>query len=515
MGCEEDSLEPAADSNAAEYRIANSSHPGVRFPTMTAFARSSRRQFLGGAAAAAGLATTAQPQSSSIGRPNILLILSDDHSAAHVGCYGNPDIRTPNLDGFAQEGVRCDRAYVTCPQCVPSRASIMTGRSPVRIAMTRFSAPLPRDVRTYPEVLRDHGYFTGVAGRTYHLDGSANAPAETTTVFDKHNLRTFPNRLDYVKTGGRQVALAQLREFLDFADGSPFFLQLCSNDPHRPLDQNAVPNPHDPSKLKLPPHFPDTQLVREDFARYYDEISRFDNDVGEILKTLERRNLAGNTLVAIMGDNGASQFRGKGTLYEFGIRVPLLIRWPGRIKPGWSTDKLISGEDLAPTFLEAAGLQPPVAMTGRSFLDLLLGNSFAGRTHVFAERGAHGSNLPTSSAAFDLGRCVVTQSHKLIYNALWQIPYWPVDFAGDPHWKELMALHEQGKLPADLDRLYFSPTRPMFELYDLTSDRYELKNLAGQAESASVERDLKAALQEWMILERDYLPLPIPPPPRT
>ncbi|RPI25870.1 MAG: twin-arginine translocation signal domain-containing protein [Acidobacteria bacterium] len=481
---------------------------------MATSSKPTRRHFLAGAAAAAGLATSAQPQPASAPRPNILLILSDDHSAAHVGCYGNPDTKTPNLDRFSQGGVRFDRAYVTCPQCVPSRASIMTGRSPVRIAMTRFSAPLPLDVRTYPEVLRTSGYFTGVAGRNYHLDGSANAPQETTTVLDKYKLRSFPDRLDYVKTGGRQVALSQLQEFLDLAGDRPFFLQLCSNDPHRPLDKNAIPSPHDPSRLKLPPHYPDTQLVREDFARYYDEISRFDGDVGEILKVLEQRNLAGNTLVAIMGDNGASQFRGKGTLYEFGIRVPLLIRWPGRVKPGWSSDRLISGEDLAPTFLEAAGLQPPGDMTGRSFLNLLQGRSYTGRTHVFSERGAHGSTLPVNSANFDLGRCIVTPTHKLIYNALWQIPYWPVDFAGDPHWKELMTMHEQGKLSPELSRLYFSPTRPMFELYELTSDPYELRNLAGQAESASIERDLKAALQEWMILERDYVPLPVPPPPR-
>src|ERR687885_116542 len=106
-------------------------------------------------------------------RPNILVVLSDDHSVPHVGCYGNKDIRTPNLDRFAAEGMRFDRAYVTCPQCVPSRASLMTGRSPVAIQMTRFSAPLPAEVVTYPELLRAQGYYTGICGRGYHLDGSA------------------------------------------------------------------------------------------------------------------------------------------------------------------------------------------------------------------------------------------------------------------------------------------------------------------------------------------------------
>jgi arylsulfatase A-like enzyme len=446
-------------------------------------------------------------------RPNILLILSDDHSVPHVGCYGNPDIKTPNLDRFAAEGIRFDRAYVTCPQCVPSRASIMSGRSPVGIQMTRFSAPLPREVQTYPELLRAQGYFTGVAGRTYHLDGAGQIEASA-KVFDKYKLRTFPDRLDYVKGGNREQGLTQLAEFLDLVPkGSPFFLQLCSTDPHRPLVDNAIPEPHDPAKLKLPGHYPDTKQVREDLARYYDMVSRFDSDFGRIMSILEQRGLTKNTLVAFMGDNGASQLRGKGTLYEYGIHVPLLMRWPGRIGPGRSTTELISGEDLAPTFLEAAGVAPAKGMTGRSFANLLQGKPFDGRKYVFSERGAHGSSLPNGSSGFDLGRCVVGRRHKLVYNALWQLPYQPVDFNSEPFWKELQALNAAGKLTADQSRVYFSPTRPMFELFDLDSDPWEFHNLSGKPETAAVELELKEAMNEWMILERDYLPLPITPIP--
>jgi arylsulfatase A-like enzyme len=442
---------------------------------------------------------------------NILVVLSDDHSAPHVGCYGNPDIKTPNLDKFASQGIRCDRAYVACPQCVPSRACMLTGRSPVDVAMTRFSAPLPRDIKTYPETLRAAGWFTGVAGRGYHLDGAANTPVSR-AVFEKHRLATFPDRLDYVKTAGdNATALAQFREFLDIKPREkPFFLQLCSNDPHRPLT-TCGPEKHDPAKIKLPAHYPDTRLVREDFARYYDEIAHFDVFFGEVTAELEKRGLANNTLVAFMGDNGCSQLHGKGTLYEFGIHVPLLLRWPGKIKPGSGTPELISAEDLAPTFLEAAGLSAPAEMTGKSFLKLLRGEPFEGRKFVFAERGAHGSGLPQHSAAFDLGRVVVSPTHKLIYNALWQIPYHPVDFAGDPFWKELQRMHEAGQLDSALARRYFSPTRPMFELFDLKADPSESKNLAGSPDVAEVERELKAALQEWMILQRDFLPLPIEP----
>ena len=446
-------------------------------------------------------------------RPNILLVLSDDHSVPHLGCYGNPDIRTPNCDALAKEGMRFDRYYVGTPQCVPSRATIMTGRGAIAVQNTRFSAPLAAEYRVFPEILKEKaGYFAGVAGRTYHLDGAGNVP-ESSAVFDRYGLRTFPKRLDYVKQAGtRDAILAQYREFLDAVPrGKPFVLQLCFSDPHRPLDKNAIPSPHDPAKLTLPPFYPDTKLVREDFARYYDEIARFDSDVGTVLAELKKRGLDANTLVAVSGDNGASQFRGKGTLYEFGIHCPLIVRWPGVVKPGTSTAELMSGEDFAPTFLEAAGVEVPKEMSGRSVLKLLKGEPFEGRKHVFAQRGAHGGGLPTNSAAFDLGRCVVTRKHKLIYNALWQIPYWPVDFAGDAMWKELQAMNKDGKLSPELSRMYFSPTRPMFELYDLQADPHEFHNLVGRPAVAAVERQLRAALQEWMILERDFLPLPVPP----
>ncbi len=443
---------------------------------------------------------------------NVLLILTDDHSYPHVGCYGNEDILTPNLDKFATEGMRLDRAYVTCPQCVPSRASIFTGRSPVAIAMSRFSAPLPRDIKTYPEALRAAGWFTGVAGRTYHMDGAVTTmPPETQTVFEKYKLVTFPDRLDYVKSGsGSEVGLAQFREFLDLKPAAqPFFMQLCSNDPHRPLNTHG-PVKHDPKQIQLPSHYPDTQLVREDFARYYDEIAHFDEFFGAVMAELEKRGLAANTIVAFMGDNGAAQFRGKGTLYEFGIRVPLIVRWPRQVKPGSSSSELISGEDLAPTFLEAVGLPVPPEMTGKSFVKLLRGEQFEGRQFIFAERGAHGTNLPGNAADFDLGRVVVSKTHKLIYNALGELPHWPVDFAKDEFWKELAQMHEAGTLDAQLDKLYFAPTRPMFELYDLANDPSELNNLAGNSDAATYERELKAAIQEWMIVQRDFLPLPVP-----
>jgi arylsulfatase A-like enzyme len=447
-------------------------------------------------------------------KPNVLLILSDDQSWAHLGCYDNADIKTPNIDAFAKEGMRFDRYYVGTPQCVPSRATLMTGRSAIAVQNTRFSAPLAAEYRTYMETLKEKGgYYTGVAGRTYHLDGVATVPVSK-KVFDQYGLQTFAKRLDFVKTAGQRDAIhKQFKEFLDAVPkGKPFALQLCFSDPHRPYTPDGAPEPRDPSKLKLPAFYPDTKLVREDFAAYYDEINRFDADVGTVLAELKKRGLADSTLVVLSADNGAAQFRGKGTLYEFGIHCPLIARWPGKVKAGTTSAELISGEDLAPTFLAAAGADIPKEISGKSLLPLLRGEKHMPREYVFAQRGAHGSGLPTNSAAFDLGRCVVSKRYKLIYNALWQIPYHPVDFAGGAMWKELEQMNKDGKLSPQLSKMYFSSTRPMFELYDLEADPNELKNLAGTKALADVEKQLKTELHEWMILQRDFVPLPVPPP---
>lgn len=443
-------------------------------------------------------------------RPNILLILSDDHSHPHLGCYGNPDIKTPNLDRFAAQGMRFDRAYVTAPQCVPSRASIMTGRSPVRIQMTGFFNALPAEMVTYPELLRARGYFTGVAGRTHHLEGTSQVKD---VLLSRKALRPFTDRLDYAKTTGkRSEIIAQFTEFLELAPKkNPFFLQLSFSDPRRPFDPDAFQPPHDPTRLKLPAHFPDTAALRADFARYYDHIARLDRDFGTVMATLDQRGVSDNTLVVFMGDNGASQLRGKGTLYEFGIHVPLLVRWPEVVASGRASPELISGEDLAPTFLATAGMAAPPDMTGRSFAGLLRGERHDGRRFVFSERGAHGAGLPQNTTAFDQSRCVVGKTHKLIYNAIWQIPYTPVDFDAEPFWRDLRRRSRWGMLPPQLSHIYFAPTRPMFELYDLTKDAREFDNLAGTPAAAAVEEELMSALREWMILERDFLPLPATP----
>ena len=442
-------------------------------------------------------------------KPNILLILSDDHSAPYLGIYGNPDLKTPHLDSLAHRGVLFHRAYTAAPQCVPSRSAILTGRNVIDLGMSRFSAPLPQEAITIPEYLAEEAYFTGICGRHYHLDGSGRMPEETTKAFEKHDLVTFPDRVDYLKKGSDDEVLAQFSTFLDqVPNDRPFFMWMNFSDPHRAFTANAYEP--DPQSLTVPESMPDTKEVRKDLAQHYGEIMRLDMHIGEVLQELRNRGVAQNTVVIFMGDNGAALLRGKGTLYDMGIHVPLIVAGPGVVS-GAASEALVSGIDIAPTILNLVGVAVPDEMTGKSFLPALKGEAYSGHEHIFATRVPHSSGLPEHTAYFDLSRTVFDPRYKLIYNALWQLPYSPVDFRNHPMWKELQEMNTAGTLEEKYANALFSEPRPMFELYDLAEDPYELNNLIEEPEYDEIAHSLKATLQEWMIVNQDYLPLPIPP----
>ena len=452
-------------------------------------------------------------------KPNILLVLSDDQSAFAVGCYDNPDILTPRLDRFASEGVRFTRAYATSPQSVPSRASILTGRSPVAVNMTRFNVTLAGRFRVFPEYLRENGYYVGVAGRGYHLDGSVNGRVgrikEVETYYAEHGYKTFPDRMDTcmvvagARSGEKHTEInGQFYTFMERRDkDKPFFLQLSYSDPHTPYD---APKVHDPQKLTLPPFYPDTRLVREYLAGYYDEIHRLDTDFDEVLDYLDRNGLSDNTIVIFMGDNGGAQFMAKGTLYENGIRVPLMIRWPGHIAPA-VTDALVSNVDLAATCLAAVGLPVPEEVEGVDLLPLLTRGETPAQRYVYSVRSCHATNsLPGDTSVFDQMRCIVGDRYKLIYNLLPGLPWVPIDFAGTEMFRELKRLHETGQLAPDLSRLYFSPGRPMFELYDLKEDPTEQHNLIDDPALKPIRDELILKLTYKMIEDEDFATLPHP-----
>ncbi len=445
-------------------------------------------------------------------KPNVLFLLSDDHSYPFVSCYGDANVKTPTLDRLASEGMKFHRCFTAAPQCVPSRAAYMTGKSPVAARMTRFSAPLPRDEITFPELLRSQaGYYTGVCGRSFHLDGSNKTGRSSIEVFNRNNLKTFIDRVDYLRTGPDQGVAGQVAEFLDARpDGKPFFMWANFSDPHHVWNAPAKFRP-DPAALKLPPHWPDLPGMREQLADYCAEINRLDATIAEVIAVLEKRGLLDQTLIVFAGDNGAALPHGKGSLYDPGSNVPLIVRWPGVVKPGTESSSLISGEDLAPTVLAAAGLEKHTKMSGVSFLSLLKGESHAARKYIFVERGPHGSApvaVAMSNSGYDLARAVRSTRYKFIYNCTPWIPYSPVDSARGAAWRDIQQAHAANTLPGGVDATYFSQPRPVYELYDLENDPSELNNLSGKRGLAAVEQELREALAEKMILDWDYLPLP-------
>jgi N-sulfoglucosamine sulfohydrolase len=439
-------------------------------------------------------------------KPNILFLLSDDHSYPFVGCYGNKNVDTPTLDSLAAGGIKFHRFFTGAPQCVPSRATLMTGRSPVAARMTRFTSPLPRDEITFPEILRkDAGYFVGVCGRNYHLDSSGR-----NEMLSRLGMLTFTDRFDVVQLGSDPEAVEQAAAFLARKPADkPFFLWVNFSDPHHPWTADKF-RP-DPATLSLPSHWPDLPGTRAQLADYIGEVNRVDRTVKAVLEELKKAGHEKDTLIVFAGDNGMAFPHGKGSLYDPGCNTPLIVSWPGVTAPGGESRALISGEDLGPTLLAAAGLKAPPRMSGVSFLPLLKGEAFTPRKYLFLERGPHGSAPVTvnmTNNGYDLSRAVRSDRYKFIYNCTPWIPYAPVDSASGAAWTQIKAAHQAGTLEAGVDATYFSLPRPVYELYDLESDPSELRNLSGRPEVATVEHELRVALTEKMITDFDYLPLP-------
>lgn len=413
--------------------------------------------------------------------PNFVFLISDDQSYPDAGCYGNKSLHTPNIDRLAREGMRFDRVFAPAPSCSPSRSAILTGESPHETGTSRFHSPMPADQKTILEYLKSRGYYTGAFKKV-------------------HQGLEFWNRWDF--QGHRQP----IHTFFDARPKNrPFYLHIGYHDPHRPyLPGERFPIHNTRSEVAVPGFLPDTPGVRKDLAHYCDAIERLDMRIGICLELLDRHGLAENTLLIFTSDQGMSFPGAKGTLYDPGLHVPFVARWPGKIKPGRISSELISLVDLAPTWLEAAGIRPPKAMDGSSFLGLLTGGKYHPREEIFAERNYH--------THLDLIRCVRTARYKLIHNFLPQEPYRPLsDIARSPSWRSIEHLHNEGKLSPALTRKFFAKPRAVVEFYDLEKDPWEMENHAPDPTYGDTVRKLQAELSQWMIRTHDFLPPPIEP----
>lgn len=424
-------------------------------------------------------------------RPNIVLIIADDMAWDDCGAYDHPTIRTPNIDKLAAEGMRFTNAFVTTSSCSPSRASIITGRYPHNTDAEQLHWPLPPEQRTFVEILKEAGYWTASAGK-WHL---GDAVRDRFDVVHEADVSGF--QLPTGKGGSPPVMIAReksgcekwLATLRDRPKDKPFFLWLAALDPHRDYEKAAIPNPHRPQDVVVPPYLPDVPEVREDLALYYDEITRLDGYVGKVMEELARQKVEENTFVLFLSDNGRPFPRDKTTMYDGGIKTPWLVRWPRRVRAGSLCGQLVSSVDIAPTMLALAGLDAPSCFQGRDFSPLLTDPGGKIRDYVYAEDHWHDYE--------DLGRAVRSLRYKYIRNDYPDLPATPpADVGRSLTFTAMRRLLDKGELTESQMACFIKP-RPAEELYDTIEDPHELRNLVDDPAYADALNEHRRAMDDW------------------
>lgn len=402
-------------------------------------------------------------------KPNIVWLISEDTSP-DFACYGNKLVKTPNFDKLAKEGALFTNAFATCPVCSPTRSAFNTGMYQTSIGAlqhrTRAKNSLPAPVEVITEYFKRAGYYTSNC-----LGIKFDKPGKTDWNF---TLESKP--FDGTDWSGRKK-------------DQPFFAQVNLFMTHRTFKRDKD-NPIDPAKVTIPPYYPDHPLTRRDWADYLESLQVLDSQVSQVIKRLEDEDLMDNTIIIYFGDHGRPHVRGKQWLYEGGIAVPMIIRWPQHIKPGTVVDDLISTIDIAPTSLAMAGIDIPKHMQGQP----IMGPNSKKRDHIIAARDR-------CDETSDRIRCVRTKQYKYIRNYYPDRPYTQFNCyktQAYPVLSLMQAMHEDGKLtPAQA--LFMAETRPKEELYDLTKDPYEINNLAANSKYADTLNDLSAKLDKWIV----------------
>jgi len=413
-------------------------------------------------------------------RPNIVLFISDDHGWADSEVYGDAYIKTPNIDSLAKESMRFTHAFAASPLCSPSRSVIETGLMPHRNGGHKFGTPIRTDIKTMPEYFKEMGYYTAHIGKFHHTPRNR-----------------FP--YDYVHKNETQAV-----DFLSAYDkNKPLFLIVCTHPPHTPWVKNTS---YDPSMIKLPPNFVDTPETRQDRANYYSDVSLMDSILGGVLAAVAGKGMKDNTLFVYTSDQGANWPFAKWCVYDGGLRVPLIVRWPGRTAAGSVTDAMISLADLLPTFIQAAGAAPPEGIDGQSFLPVLNGKQRVHRNVVFGTHTGNENGGP-GIANHCPARTIRTQTHRYVLNLSPETTF-TTHITGCksgphylPHWDSWVEKATTDTRAKAIVRRY--QHRPEEELYDLREDPFEMNNLAGNPESSQLLKSLKKQLAEWCKIQGD------------
>ncbi|MFK8112839.1 MAG: sulfatase, partial [Rubripirellula sp.] len=406
---------------------------------------------------------------------NVVLLISDNQNKDDCGCYGNTVIQTPNIDQLARQGVRFLDAFATTASCGPSRAVIYSGlqthsNGQYGHGHGTHTFRLNPKVETVFKSLGDNGYHTALLGKQH-------------TTHPESYPFTFSR-----KVSGRDVTkIARIsKEFITEAGDEPFFLAIGYSDPHptsipRPgwgivRKDNTVPVvQYDPANVIVPSYLPDQPEVREGLAGYYQEISRLDHGIGQIMKVLEETGKDKETLVIFTSDHGSSEPGAMANHYEPGIQVPMIVRHPAGIGSGTTNKALVTLADLTPTILDWTQTAPPKSpLHGRSFLPVLGQADPAGWDEVLLSHVCHEVTM------YYPMRTIRNRRYKMIWNVDWRSEYpLPIDTLRRATWTETVKRGDATIGPRSVKKFLF---RDQIELYDLQTDPDEIMNLAELSE---------------------------------
>ncbi len=446
-------------------------------------------------------------------RPNILFCISDDQSWAFAGTKGGSTLQTPAFARVAREGVLFNHAYCACSSCTPSRGSILTGQPIWRLQEGGNLAGFIRaEIPVYPDLLEATGYMVGYTGKGWGPGPDSKGGRTRNPAGPEFNRQQNKTTIDGI------LPVDYAANFADFLQhrqkDQPFCFWFGATEPHLPLaNGRGLALGKSLQDVEVPTVLPDCEPVRSVLLDYFSEIEWFDLHLGRMIEQLEKSGELENTLIVVTSDNGMPFPGGKGTCYDYGVRMPLAIRWGARVKGGREVDDLVSLCDLAPTFLQACGVQVPDAMIGKSVLNILesaqSGFIDKSRDAVVTARERH-----TLCRPHQVGYPVrAIRTHDYLYVHNYEPERWP---AGDPdiylpNWtepygdidslgsgiKSYMLQHQNDPHVSRLFQRVFGK-RPAEELYDLKQDPDQLVNVASQPAFAEIKNKLGQRLKTYL-----------------
>lgn len=412
--------------------------------------------------------------------PNIFLFLADDLAWHDIGCYGSPNARTPNIDRLAAEGMRFERAFTATAMCAPMRQQMYTGLYPVRNGAYPNHSQSKPGTQSIPHFLKPLGYRVGLVGKK-HFGPPENYPFEECGE---------PNRVDF----------AAIQEFVARDAEQPFFLVVCSHEPHLPWTEGDASS-FDQASFELAPYLVDLPETRAAYAKYMAEVEAVDGEVGQCLEILAESGQAPDTMFVFCSEQGVQFPHGKWTCYDVGLREGFVVRWPGRVAAGTSTPAMVEGVDFLPTILEAAGGDPGAHdFDGTSYLRVLEGETDEHAEYVFGVHTTRG--IIQGSRAYPI-RSIRDGKYKLILNLNHEAKFQNVLTEGgnSTYWDAWKAAAEDNAHAAEMVRRY--QFRPAVEFYDVVVDPYEMTNLAEDPAHADRIAAMRERLEAWMAQQGD------------